>query len=117
MSVAEGAVRASKTISNCIIACMYLETCEEKIHLASGSTLPNAKLNIGDCNGFGLEHLFGGRCKWGKYKSNEALYIQTKTGEKIVIFAGGGKSDSYKKILGKTKYELPKHTFTCLSQG
>ena len=102
MSVAEGAVRASKTISNCIIACMYLETCEEKIHLASGSTLPNAKLNIGDCNGFGLEYLFGGRCKWGKYKSNEALYIQTKTGEKIVIFAGGGKSDSYKKILGNS---------------
>lgn len=102
MSVAEGAVRASKTISNCIIACMYLETCEEKIHLASGSTLPNAKLNIGDCNGFGLEYLFGGRCKWGKYKSNEALYIQTKTGEKIVIFAGGGKADSYKKILGNS---------------
>lgn len=102
MSVAEGAVRAGKTIDNCIIACMYLETCEDKIHLASGSTIANAKLNIGDCNGFGLEHLFGGRCKWGKYKDNEALYIKTKTGEKIVIFAGGGKADSYKKILGNS---------------
>lgn len=102
MSVAEGSVRAGKTIDNCIIACMYLETCEERIHLASGSSLPNAKLNIGDCNGFGLEHLFAGRCKWGKYKSNEALYIKTKTGEKIVIFAGGGKADSYKKILGNS---------------
>lgn len=102
MSVAEGAVRAGKTIDNCIIACMYLETCEDKIHLASGSTLPNAKLNIGECNGFGLEHLFAGRCKWGKYKSNEALFIKTKTGEKIVIFAGGGKRDSYKKILGNS---------------
>ena len=102
MSVAEGSVRAGKTIDNCIIACMYLETCEDKIHLASGSTLPNAKLNIGDCNGYGLEHLFAGRCKWGKYKSNEALYINTKTGQKIVIFAGGGKADSYKKILGNS---------------
>lgn len=102
MSVGEGAVRAGKTIDNCIIACMYLETCEDKIHLASGSSLPNAKLNIGDCNGFGLEHLFAGRCKWGKYKGNEALYIKTKTGEKIVIFAGGGKADSYKKILGNS---------------
>lgn len=102
MSVAEGSVRAGKTIDNCIIACMYLETCEEKIHLASGSSLPNAKLNIGDCNGFGLEYLFGGRCHWGKYKGNEALYIKTKTGEKIVIFAGGGKADSYKKILGNS---------------
>lgn len=102
MSVAEGSVRAGKTIDNCIIACAYLETCEEKIHLASGSSLPNAKLNIGDCNGFGLEHLFAGRCHWGKYKSNEALYLYTQTGTKIVIFAGGGKSDSYKKILGNS---------------
>jgi PBSX family phage terminase large subunit len=101
-SVAEGAIRSGKTIDNCIIASAYLEICPDKIHLASGSTLPNAKLNIGDCNGFGLEHLFRGRCRWGKYKDNEALYIQTKTGEKIVLFSGGGKADSYKKILGNS---------------
>lgn len=102
MSVAEGSVRAGKTIDNCIIASMYLETCEDKIHLASGSTIANAKLNIGYCNGFGLECLFAGRCKWGKFKDNEALYIKTKTGEKVVVFAGGGKADSYKKILGNS---------------
>lgn len=101
-SVAEGAVRSGKTIDHCIIFSMYLETCEDKIHLASGSSLQNAKLNIGDCNGFGLEHIFRGRCRWGKYKSNEALFVQTKTGEKIVIFTGGGKSDSYKSILGNS---------------
>lgn len=101
-SVAEGAVRSGKTIDHCIIFSMYLETCEDKIHLASGSSLPNAKLNIGDCNGFGLEHIFRGRCRWGKYKSNEALFVQTKTGKKIVIFTGGGKSDSYKSILGNS---------------
>ena len=38
----------------------------------------------------------------GKYKDNEALYINTLTGEKILIFAGGGKADSYKKILGNS---------------
>lgn len=102
MSVAEGAVRSGKTIDHCIIAAIYLETCPDKIHLASGSTLPNAKLNIGDCNGFGLEHLFRGRCNWGKYRDNECLRIYTQTGEKIVIFAGGGKADSYKKILGNS---------------
>lgn len=102
MSVAEGAIRSGKTIDHCIIACMYLETCPDKIHLASGSTIANAKMNIGDCNGFGLEHLFRGRCRWGKYKDNEALFIKTKTGEKIVVFAGGGKADSYKKILGNS---------------
>lgn len=102
MSVAEGAIRSGKTIDHCIIACMFLEKCKDKIHLASGSTIANAKMNIGDCNGFGLEHLFRGRCRWGKYKDNEALYINTATGEKIVIFVGGGKSDSYKKILGNS---------------
>ncbi|MFA6813769.1 MAG: hypothetical protein WCR45_11915, partial [Bacteroidaceae bacterium] len=35
-------------------------------------------------------------------KDNEALYIHTQTGEKIIIFAGGGKADSYKKILGNS---------------
>lgn len=102
MSVAEGAIRSGKTIDHCIIASMYLETCKDKIHLASGSTIGNAKLNIGACNGYGLENLFKGRCHWGKYKGNEALIIQTKTGEKVVIFTGGGKADSYKKILGNS---------------
>lgn len=102
MCVAEGAIRSGKTIDHCIIAAAYLETCPDKIHLASGSSMPNAKLNIGDCNGFGLEHLFRGRCRWGKYKDNEALYLDTKTGEKIVIFAGGGKSNSFQKILGNS---------------
>ena len=102
MSVAEGAVRSGKTIDHCIIAAAYLETCPDKIHLASGSTRPTAKLNIGDCNGFGLEHLFRGRCKLGKYKDNECLRLYTQTGEKVVVFAGGGKADSYKKILGNS---------------
>lgn len=102
MNVAEGAIRSGKTIDHCIIAQMYLETCEDKIHLATGSTLGNAKLNIGVCNGFGLENQFRGRCKWGKFKDNEALFLDTKTGQKIVIFTGAGKADSYKRILGNS---------------
>lgn len=47
MSVAEGSIRSGKTIDNCIIAAAYLEKCKDKIHLASGSTIGNAKLNIG----------------------------------------------------------------------
>lgn len=102
MSVAEGAIRSGKTIDHCIIAAAYLEVCQDKIHLATGSTIGNAKLNIGVCNGFGLENLFRGRCKWGKYKDNEALYINTQTGTKVVIFTGAGKADSYKRILGNS---------------
>lgn len=102
MCVAEGAIRSGKTIDHCIIAAAYLEETPDKYHLASGSTIGNAKLNIGVCNGFGLEALFRGRCRWGKYRDNEALFIRTRTGEKIVIFVGGSKADSYKRILGNS---------------
>ena len=98
--VAEGAIRAGKTIDNCYIAYKYLMATPDRFHLASGSTLANAKMNIGICNGFGLESLFRGRCRWGKYRDNEALFLNTPTGEKVVLFVGGGKADSYKKILG-----------------
>ena len=102
MCVAEGAIRSGKTIDHCIIAAAMLEETPDKYHLASGSTIGNAKLNIGVCNGFGLENLFRGRCRWGKCKDNEALFIDTKTGEKVVVFAGGAKADSYKRILGNS---------------
>ena len=102
MNVAEGAIRSGKTIDHCIIAAAYLEKCRDRIHLASGATIGNAKLNIGVCNGFGLENLFRGRCRWGKYRDNEALFVNTQTGEKIVVFAGGGRADSYKRILGNS---------------
>jgi PBSX family phage terminase large subunit len=102
MCVAEGAIRSGKTIDHCIIAATYLEQTPDVYHLASGSTMGNAKLNIGVCNGFGLEALFRGRCRWGKYRDNEALFIRTQTGEKVVIFVGGAKADSYKRILGNS---------------
>lgn len=99
-NVAEGAVRSGKSIDNCIIFALNIEYSKDKIHLCSGTSLATAKMNIMECNGFGLLYLFSGRCRAGKYKDNDCLYINTKTGEKIVIFVGGGKADSYKKILG-----------------
>ena len=102
MCVAEGAIRSGKTIDHCIIAAAYLEGAPDRFHLASGSTIANAKLNIGVCNGFGLENLFRGRCRWGRYRDNEALFIDARAGEKIVIFAGGGRADSYRHILGNS---------------
>lgn len=102
INVAEGAVRAGKTVDNVFAFAYELETAPDKLHLATGSTIANAKLNIGDCNGYGLEGIFRGRCKWGKYKDNECLRIKTKTGLKVVIFAGGAKADSFKKIRGNS---------------
>ena len=102
LCVAEGAIRSGKTIDHCIIAAAMLEETPDKFHLATGSTIGNAKLNIGVCNGFGLENIFRGRCRWGKCRDNEALFVDTKTGEKIIVFAGGAKADSYKRILGNS---------------
>lgn len=101
----EGAVRAGKTVDNVFAFAHELKNHPSKLHLASGATGGNAKLNIGDCNGMGLDSIFRGQCHWGKYKDNEALIIcgvDTCFKEKVVIFAGGGKSDSFKKIRGNT---------------
>ncbi len=99
---AEGAVRSGKTVCNVVAFALALNKTPDRLHLATGVTLAAACLNIGDCNGFGLEHLFRGRCRWGKYRNNTCLYIKCDSGEKVVIFAGGGKSDSYKKIRGNS---------------
>lgn len=103
IAVAEGAVRAGKTIDNITAFAWLIESgTPDRVHLATGSTAANAKMNIGDCNGYGLEHIFRGRCKWSKYRGNEALVIKAHGKQYVVIFAGGGKADSYKKIRGNS---------------
>lgn len=102
INVAEGAVRAGKTVDNVFVFAACLETSPDHIHLATGSTLANARLNIGDCNGLGLENLFRGRCRWGKYKGNECLFVDTAVGERVVIFSGGRNADAYKRIRGNS---------------
>ena len=102
---AEGAVRAGKTVDNVYAFAHELKTTPDRIHLATGSTMANAKLNIGDANGFGLEWIFRGQSRWGQYKGNDCLYVcgpATRYKTKIVIFAGGAFSDSYKKIRGNS---------------
>lgn len=104
-NIAEGAVRAGKTVDNIYGFAYALKHTRDRIHLATGSTVANAKLNIGDANGFGLEYIFRGQCRWGKYKGNEALIIKGKSTRyrtRIVIFAGGAKADSFKSIRGNS---------------
>lgn len=104
-NILEGAVRSGKTVDNVFAFAHELKTTPDRIHLATGSTMGNAKLNIGDCNGFGLEWIFRGQCRWGKHKDMDALIIKgpaTNYKQKIVIFAGGAASDSFKKIRGNS---------------
>ncbi len=104
-NILEGAVRSGKTVDHVLAFAKELCDAPDKFHLATGSTMANAKLNIGDANGFGLEHIFRGQCRWTSYKDNDALAIRgpyTNFKEKIVIFAGGGSSASYQKIRGNS---------------
>ena len=105
VNVAEGAVRACKTVDNIYAFCMELQKTRDKLHLATASTIANAKLIIGDCNGFGIEHYFKDQCRWGKYKGNEALIIKgasTNFKTRIVIFCGGMLESSFKSIRGNS---------------
>lgn len=105
MNVAEGAVRAGKTVDNVYAFCHELKTTKDKIHLASASTLGNAKIILGSCNGFGIENYFRGQCRWGKYKGNDALIINgkdTNFQDRIIIFSGAALSNSWTKIRGNS---------------
>ncbi|WP_411735016.1 terminase large subunit domain-containing protein [Paenibacillus sp. M2] len=102
LNVAEGGKRAGKNIINLIAYAMCLEVHPDKLHLVAGVSMAAAKMNAIDSNGFGLQWLFKGRYREGEYKDRAALFIQTKTGEKIVIIAGGGKANNAALIKGNS---------------
>ena len=100
LNVAEGGKRAGKNITNLLAWAATLEIHPDKIHLAAGVSGSLAKMNIIDSDGYGLQHIFEGRCKLGQYNGKDALIIYTKTGEKAVIIAGGGDARSAALIKG-----------------
>lgn len=101
-NVAEGGKRGGKNVLTTLAFCSMLETHKNKIHLVAGVSVATAKLNILDCDGYGLLNYFEGRCREGKYKDRDCVYVQTKTGEKIVLVSGGGKDGDEKLIKGNT---------------
>ena len=102
LNVAEGGKRGGKNVLATLIFCSLLETHKNKIHLVAGVSNATAKLNILDCDGYGLLNYFEGRCREGKYKDRDCVYVQTKTGEKVVLVSGGGKDGDEKLIKGNT---------------
>lgn len=102
LNVAEGGKRAAKNTINVIAYSAILDTHPDKLHLVAGVTVAAAKMNVIDSNGFGLKWIFQGRCREGKYMDKDALYIQTPTGEKVVIIAGGGKVNDAARIKGNS---------------
>lgn len=104
-NIAEGSIRSGKTVDHIYDFAYQIKKSRDKLFLVTAPTVAQAKLVVGDSNGYGLEHIFRGQSRLGKYRQNEALIIKgADTGykEKIVIFAGGAKSDSFKSIRGNS---------------
>lgn len=100
LNVAEGGKRAGKNITNLLAWSMALDEHPDKIHLAAGVSQSSAMMNIIDSDGFGLEHIFEGRCHLGQFNKRDALLINTPKGEKAVVIAGGGDARSASLIKG-----------------
>lgn len=101
-NVVEGGKRGGKNVLITMAYCTILEKHPSRIHLIAGVSTATARLNILDCDGFGLKNYFEGRCREGVYQNRDCLYIQTATGEKVVLISGGGKAGDEKLIKGNT---------------
>lgn len=101
-NVAEGGKRGSKNVLQTYCFCKMIEQHPNKLHLVAGVSQATAKLNILDCDGYGLLNYFEGRCRPGKYQNRECVYVMTALGEKIILVSGGGKDGDEKYIKGNT---------------
>jgi len=71
-----------------------LERHPDRIHLIGGVSSGAAGSIILDCNGYGVKNYFTtpkGRKLWrkGKFENKPCVYIDTPSGEKVIIIAGG----------------------------
>ena len=101
-NVAEGGKRGGKNVLITMAYCAILEKHPSKLHLVAGVSTTTARLNILDCDGYGVSNYFEGRCREGQYKNRDCLYVNTTTGEKIILVSGGGKDRDERLIKGNT---------------
>ena len=90
-NVAEGGKRGGKNVLQVMAFCTLLETHKNKIHLVAGVSVATAKLNILDCDGYGLLNYFEGRCREGKYKDRDCVYIRRKRERRLFWYPVAGK--------------------------
>lgn len=102
-NVAEGGKRGGKNVLQVMAFCVALEDHPSKLHLVAGVSIATARLNILDCDGYGLMNFFDGTCRAGVYQNRDCLYVKTRRGEeKIILISGGGKKGDEKLIKGNT---------------
>ena len=88
-NVLEGSKRGTKNVTNTFAFCRLLEHHPNDLHLIAGYTSGAAGALIYKSDGFGIERYFDGRCSTGKYEGKPCYFIQTATGEKTILRAGG----------------------------
>mgnify|MGYP002510423729 CR=1 FL=1 len=101
-NVAEGGKRGGKNVLQTLIFCMMIEQHKNRMFLIGGVSSATARLNILDCDGYGLLNYFEGRCREGKYQNRECVYVNTANGQKIVLVSGGGKDGDEKLVKGNS---------------
>ena len=102
-NVGEGGKRAGKNVIDVLAFCIELENHPNKLFLLGGVSIASVKLNIIDCDGYGMLNYFYGRCREGKYKNKDCLYVKCSDGnEKILLISGGAKDGDEKYIKGNT---------------
>ena len=102
LNIVEGGKRAGKNIVNVMAFCDALETSPSYVNLIAGVDQAIAKINIMECDGFGVLNYFYGRIKAGKFQGKDAYYVSTKVGKRVIIAAGGSKISDAKDIKGLT---------------
>lgn len=102
LNIAEGGKRGGKNVLQTLAFCLSLDVHKDRLHLVSGVSVATAMLNVIDCDGYGVKNFFAGRCRDGKYNERNCLYVDTKTGEKVILISGGGKAGDEKAIKGQT---------------
>ena len=102
LNVAEGGKRGGKNVLITLAFCAILDKHPSKIHLIAGVSTATARLNILDCGGYGMLNFFEGRCRTGQYQNRDCLYVNTPTGEKIVLVSGGGRAGDERHVKGNT---------------
>ena len=102
LNVAEGGKRAGKNVMNIAMWCDDVDNHDDFLHIVGGVTSSSAKVNILDCNGYGVLAYFEHRIVKDTYQGLEAYYVDTPKGQKVIIPVGMGNSDSHERFQGFT---------------
>lgn len=100
MEVNEGTPRSGKTTAGHFRVARYLVETEDTSHLVVGFNQEQAYKLFLEGEGTGLLHIFAGNCTLRHDDNGDHLEVHTPKGLRRVYYKGGGKSDSYKSILG-----------------